>query len=200
MYYLNLKISALLGLSVFLLITQSVSASELLMIARSEEKAYCPAYYDSQFCSADRISDVCTKGVEVVVETATDLSEALVQSEKLPSLDADRIFTMINNYRADLGLSPYVKEEKLCSLARERGPELYDEIFVNGNIHGGLYDRDLPWWITENMKYGGSEESVFHWWLSSPIHRKAIEGDFTLSCGECFGNSCVQLFTSYTPK
>jgi len=211
MFHLKLKKNMLLVLSVFLLITQSVSASELLTISRSQEEAYCPVYYDRQFCSTGRREDSCVKGVEMVVETpkiphspvppiVSSIKNDVNSSTKPPSLDADRIFGMINQHRANLGLSAFEKEEKLCALAQERGHELYDEIFVNNNIHGGLYDRNLPWWITENMKYGGSEESVFNWWLSSPIHRKAIESEFTYSCGECYGNSCAQLFTSYSPK
>lgn len=190
---MNLRKSMLLGLSAFLLITQSVSASELLTISRSQEQAYCPAYFDVHYCSTDGSIDACAKGVEIMVSTPTS-------QEKPSSLDANLIFNMINQHRANLGLTAFEKEEKLCAMAQERGPELYDEIFTNGNIHGGFYKRNFPWWITENMKHGASEELVFNWWLSSPIHRKAIESDFIYSCGECYGNSCAQLFTSYTPK
>jgi len=217
---MNLRKSMLLGLSAFLLITQSVSASELLTISRSQEQAYCPAYFDVHYCSTDGSIDACAKGVEMVVSTPTPQPtqtptptnptspqspvptspEKPASPEKPSSLDANLIFNMINQHRANLGLAAFEKEEKLCAMAQERGPELYDEIFTNGNIHGGFYKRNFPWWITENMKYGESEESVFNWWLSSPIHRKAIESDFIYSCGECYGNSCVQLFTSYTPK
>lgn len=209
MIHLNLMKGLLLGFIVFFWMTQSVSASELLIIPRSQEQEYCPVYFDTQFCSIDGENDQCAKGIEMIVKTPTpkmsinsvkDTSDEIIPSDKPPSLNSDLIFEMINNHRVRLGLQPFEKEERLCALARERGPELYDEIFVTGNIHGGFNERNLPWWITENMKYGASEEAVFNWWLGSSIHRKAIEGDFVYSCGECYGNSCAQLFTSYTPK
>lgn len=116
------------------------------------------------------------------------------------SLDSDLIFTLINQHRAELGMTPFQKDETLCSLAATRSIELHDELFVNGNLHSGLYNRNLPYWITENAKWGSNEKGTVQWWLHSPIHRKAIEGDYTYSCGACNGSMCSQLFTSYTPR
>jgi len=210
----------LLGMSL-LCITQPVFGAELVTIPRSQQESYCPAYYDKQYCTISEKNTVCVRGVSIRVSTPTptptftpiptqtptptESSEQTQeapqdQSEKPPSLNPDTIFEMINNHRASLNLPPFQKDDRLCALAKERGPELYDEIFVTHNIHGGFYSRNLPYWITENMKYGDSETSVFNWWLGSSIHRKAIEGNFTYSCGECYGNSCAQLFTSYQQK
>ncbi len=206
-----------------LCITQKAFGSELVTIPRTQQERYCPVYYDKKFCSFTQNNAECVKGVSVRVPTPTPTptstptpsathtpapvqqvsSEEPAETEqpgKPSSLSADAIFEMINNHRTSLSLSPFQKDDRLCTLARERGPELYDEIFVTHNIHGGFYARNLPYWITENMKYGDSETDVFKWWLSSGIHRRAIEGNFTYSCGECYGNSCVQLFTSYQPK
>lgn len=214
-----------------LCITPYVGAAERVAIPRSEEKEYCPTYYDTAFCSKSQ-GGLCVKGVSILLPTPTPSptstptptskpsptkelasveqteephptkspQDVTPAPEKPASLDAEKIFEMINAHRAGLGLPAFQKEDKLCALAQERGPELYDEIFVNSNIHGGFYARNIPYWITENMKYGDSEDSVFSWWLSSSIHRKAIESDFIYSCGTCYGKSCVQLFTSYQPK
>lgn len=119
---------------------------------------------------------------------------------KPSSLNSELLFIMINNHRISIGKPPFEKDERLCSLARERGPELYDEIFVNYNVHAGLNNRNLPYWITENMAHYDTEEKVFNWWMNSSLHKSAIEGDFKYSCGECYGNSCAQLFTSWVPK
>lgn len=204
-----------------LCITQEAFGSELVTIPRTQQERYCPVYYDKQFCSVSRNNAECVKGVSVRVPTPTPsptftptpthipsptpisteaTSEAVVSLDKPASLNSESIFEMINSHRASIDLPPFQKDERLCALAQERGPELYDEIFVTRNIHGGFYERNLPYWITENMKHGDSESTVFNWWMSSSIHRKAIEGSFTYSCGECYGNSCVQLFTSYQPK
>ena len=176
--------------------TRNVYA-EIEGIPRTEENLKCAAVEtDKQIIAkaAAFISPIVPSTVQNVTPTSTTIQE------KPASLSSDLLFEMINTYRASIGLPAYQKDDQLCSLAKERGPELYDEIFTNGNIHGGLYNRNLPYWITENMKYGPDENDVFNWWMNSSIHRAAIEGNFTYSCGECYGNSCAQLFTSYQPK
>lgn len=115
------------------------------------------------------------------------------------NLDTGLIFDLINAHRASIGKAPFQKEEALCSLASARSTELSLE-FSNGTLHSGLYNRKLPYWITENAKWGSNESGTVKWWLNSPIHRRAIEGDYTYSCGACQGSKCAQLFTSFTPK
>lgn len=115
--------------------------------------------------------------------------------------NSDAIFEMINAHRAKIGKAAFIKDSGLCSLAATRSLELHGELFEGkGYLHSGLYNRNLPYWITENAKYGSNETGTVQWWLNSPIHRRAIEGDYTYSCGACNGTQCSQLFTSYTPK
>lgn len=117
------------------------------------------------------------------------------------SLNPDTYFNMINNHRASKGLPVYEKHPQLCELAVSRAPELNDEIFVNKNVHAGLYKKNLPYWITENMIGYPTEEIGFSWWMNSSIHRKAIEStDYKYACGSCSGVACAMLFTSFTPK
>gem|GEM_PF-1945355 len=116
------------------------------------------------------------------------------------SLNADLLFVLINLHRKKLNLPAFQKDEQLCSLAASRRPELSNEIYVSGAMHKGLYDRNIPYWITENMASYPTEEIIFNWWLNSPVHRNAIEGNYKYSCGACYGTSCSQLFTNYTPK
>jgi len=117
------------------------------------------------------------------------------------NLDSDLIFQLINQHRAEIGKPAFVKDEALCSLATTRSNELHGELFEGkGYLHSGLYNRNLPYWITENAKWGSNEAGTVQWWLHSPIHRSAIEGDYAYSCGACQGSMCSQLFTSYTPK
>ncbi len=114
-------------------------------------------------------------------------------------VDSNIIFDLINAHRLSIGKPSFQKDEALCSLAQTRSMELSSE-FANGTLHSGLYNRGLPYWITEDAKWGSNEAGTVRWWLNSPIHRKAIEGDYTHSCGACNGSQCSQLFTSYTPK
>ena len=131
------------------------------------------------------------------IQTQTVLYNVPAESA---NLNSDIILDMINAHRTKIGLTPFQKDEALCKLAATRSQELHEELFVNGNLHSGLYNRNLPYWITENAKWGSNEAGTVQWWLHSPIHRRAIEGDYVYSCGACNGTQCSQLFTSYTPK
>ncbi len=118
-----------------------------------------------------------------------------------PNLDANLIFDLINAHRASIGKPVFQTDAALCQLAQVRSTELQGELFEGkGALHSGLYNRNLPYWVTENAKYGSNEAGTVRWWLNSPIHRSAIEGDHVYSCGACNGTKCSQLFTSYTPK
>ncbi len=115
-------------------------------------------------------------------------------------LNADVIFNLVNQLREQAGLPAFEKEPKLCELAQARGPELYGEIFVTRSMHSGLYNRNLPYWVVENIIYSNSEQQAVNWWLGSPIHRASIYKNYKYSCTACVGNSCSELFTNYEPK
>lgn len=114
-------------------------------------------------------------------------------------LNADKLFDMANAHRASKGLPPFQKDERSCRLAAERAPEVAAEV-ANGNMHAGMYGRNLPYWNTENIISMSSEEAAFTWWINDGIHREAIEGNYTYSCVACHGNNCAQEFTNYQPK
>ncbi len=128
------------------------------------------------------------------------LSLSTNQQSTSNSLSAEKILSLINNHRKNKNLEPFQKNDELCQIAQTRAPQLYDEIFITRNVHAGFYDLQLPYWTTENMAHYESEEKIIEWWLGSTIHRNALEGSHTYSCGACQGNSCVQLFTSFVPK
>lgn len=111
------------------------------------------------------------------------------------SINPDDMLAMINNHRQSIGKAAYQKNDQLCAMAKARGSAIDSEIW-SGNIHGGFRAMNPPWWITENQVGMGSLEANFNWWMNSGIHRQAIESDkFIYSCGECWGGSCIQLFS-----
>ncbi len=114
-------------------------------------------------------------------------------------LDADKLFSMSNDYRAARGLPALQKNDQVCSLAASRAPEIAGEV-ASGALHSGLAARALPYWNTENIISMGSEEAAFNWWINDPIHHQAIVGNFTYSCVSCVGNNCAQEFTNFQPK
>lgn len=111
----------------------------------------------------------------------------------------DLILQLINAIRTQAGLPAFEKNDALCAVAESRAPEIPVEV-GNGRFHSGLHAKNLPYWITENMKYGSDDGGTVQWWMNSPIHHAAIMGNSKYSCGKCVGNACIQLFTSFEPK
>ncbi len=115
------------------------------------------------------------------------------------SLNADLLFDMSNAHRAGLGLPAFIKDERLCELARSRAPEIHAEVY-GGYMHQGLTDRNISFWITENIVTMATEAQAFDWWSHHGIHKAALESGNTHSCVACHGIACAQEFTSWTPK
>jgi uncharacterized protein YkwD len=114
-------------------------------------------------------------------------------------LNADLLFSMVNSYRASKGLPAFQKDEKTCSLAGSRAPEVENEV-ASGTMHSGLHNRNLDYWNTENIISMRNETEAFNWWINDQIHKEAIESNNTYSCVACSGNSCAEEFTNYQPK
>ncbi len=137
-----------------------------------------------------------------IAPTATPTPKRAVAMVAAPTggdLDAEALFAMSNAHRANLGLAPFAKDERLCQLARERAPEVVPEV-NGGYMHKGLYDRNIGYWITENIVTMGSIEEAFGWWSNHGIHKAALEGAFTHSCVSCSGIACAQEFSNFQPK
>lgn len=115
-------------------------------------------------------------------------------------LNADVLFAMVNTHRESIGLPSFEKHPDACSIAQSRAPEIYNEMYVTYTLHSGLYNRDLPYWITENTIYMRTEKEAFNWWLNSTVHSGQIRSDYAYSCMACHGFACVQMFTNFTPK
>jgi uncharacterized protein YkwD len=142
--------------------------------------------------------------IEHVQETQITPSPTMtaLQNEYAPRdaiLNQDKIFDLVNQYRASRGLAPFEREDSVCELAQTRSSEIIAEV-QNGTLHSGLYNRPLPYWIFENAKYGSNEEGTVAWWLASSVHHRSIISDYKYSCVRCTGSYCTQLFTSFSPK
>jgi len=114
-------------------------------------------------------------------------------------LNADTLFSMVNNYRASNNLPVFQKNDQVCQVAQTRAPEVSNEV-ATGTMHAGLKAMNLPYWNTENIISMNSEAAAFNWWLNDPIHHAAIVGNFTYSCAACSGDSCAEEFTNFQPK
>lgn len=116
------------------------------------------------------------------------------------TLSADLIFSMVNNHRAKIGKTNLEKDSLVCSAAESRLEGIRKEIFVTGALHSGFLALNLPYQAVENMIWQNSESQAVSWWLNSPIHRSAIEGNYKYACGVCNGKVCNMVFTNYDPK
>lgn len=146
--------------------------------------------------------------VEELIPTISDIPPLPESSQSQPtqeptndgSLSADALFAMVNQVRSASGLTPFMQDERICSVAASRGPELYNEIMVTGTMHAGFYARNLPYWATENVIYQQTEQQALNWWMGSSVHRSAILGDYQYACGTCIGKACNMIFTNFAPK
>lgn len=144
----------------------------------------------------DDISKCAPKTIAKVPQAVISSSSSVPSG----SLSPDVLFDMINARRSEIGLPAYQKDDRVCQLAQERGPELAGEM-SSGNLHAGFYGRNWPYWGSENMISLGSEQAAFNWWMNSALHRRAIENpNYTHSCGVCYGRNCAQIFTAFQPK
>ncbi len=116
------------------------------------------------------------------------------------TLSADLLFSLTNTHRAEIGLPAFEHDVQVCSVADSRKYEMVDEIFSTHNLHAGFYAKNLPYWATENLIWQHTEKEALNWWLNSPIHRSAIEGNYKYACGVCNGEVCNMVFTNYEPK
>lgn len=117
-------------------------------------------------------------------------------------LNADILFDMSNNYRAGLGLAPFQKDERVCSFAAARAPQIAAEI-SGGYMHAGQYSHNFPYRFAENIVTMRTEAEAFNWWINhapNNIHKQQIESNNTHSCVACSGNACTQEFTSFQAK
>ena len=134
-----------------------------------------------------------------ILEPTATPTATTAPTPPLASLDANKIFDLVNSYRTSQGLPAFEKNDEVCQLAQVRSGELIQEA-INGTIHSGLYNRNLPYWIWENAKYGSDEAGTVAWWIASPLHRRSILGDYKYSCVATSGNYVSELFTSFVQK
>jgi len=102
---------------------------------------------------------------------------------------------MSNSYRVGKGLASFQKDERVCSLAAARAPEIGAEI-SEGHMHSGKNSHNAGFSFTENIITMNSEAAAFNWWINDTIHRVQIEANNKYSCVACSGNACVQEFSN----
>lgn len=134
-------------------------------------------------------------------QTATQQATTIPESpEYKKELDASILFGLVNEYRIQNNLAPFQEDARICSIAQDRAPQLYNEILGNSWMHKGFQELTLSYWATENIIYEFTEQKALNWWKNSPIHNSALLGNYQYSCIKCQGNTCAEIFTNFQEK
>jgi uncharacterized protein YkwD len=133
-------------------------------------------------------------------ETPTPATANLPSYATNGSLNADVLFSMANQKRAEAGLSAFEKHPDVCAVAESRKPEIENEVYGSSSIHAGFRARSLPFRATENMISQQTEDQAMSWWMNSSIHRAAILGNAKYACVACQNKTCAMIFSSLDPK
>lgn len=115
-------------------------------------------------------------------------------------LSAEVLFNLVNQYRVNIGLSAFQKDERVCAISASRAPEIDREIYGTDSMHAGFFARNLPYFATETIISTRTEQGALIWWLNSPVHRSIILGNYTYACLACAGRSCNMTLTNFEPK
>lgn len=111
-----------------------------------------------------------------------------ITASKDNSLNAEKLFSLVNKWRVKTGFQSYEKHEALCRIASKRN---YDN-------HKGLLEQysKYPSVISENMTMAPTEQNALYDWLHSKTHKKALEASYKYSCIATQGNFAVQIFSN----
>lgn len=123
-----------------------------------------------------------------------------ITTTQTATLSAELLFNLVNEHRTKLNLPAFEHDGGVCAVAEARKNEIVNEIFVTHALHSGFYAKNLPYWATENLIWQHSEAEALNWWLHSPVHRAAVEGNYKYACGVCNGEVCNMVFTNYEQK
>lgn len=112
------------------------------------------------------------------------------------NLSAEKLTELVNEWRVSQGFQPYVQDERLCEVARDRADDGDDD-------HQGFRDKyySYPYVLSENMLLNGtSEKNALNAWLNSPAHRKVLNAHYKYACIATFGDTAIQIFSNFTKE
>lgn len=138
-----------------------------------------------------------------------------VSSEKVQTIPAitpsptpqpfseDKLWSLIQEWRKSQGLSPYIKDQRLCDIAEDRADDM--ALIDAQDNHKGFREKynSYPYVISENTNYNPSERAMLRDWLKSQGHRETLEKPYIYSCIACEqhdnkgGSFCSQIFSNF---
>lgn len=111
------------------------------------------------------------------------------------TLDQDKLWEAVQDWRVKNNLKPYIKDEYLCILARMRLPEIEKDWSHNGAFKRTPSNYKV---LGENLARGFfDEKETLNAWLASASHAANLRFNFTHSCIQTDKTYAVQMFASY---
>jgi len=113
-------------------------------------------------------------------------------------VQGEKVFTLVQEWRARRNLPVMVVDNKLCRYSAIRAEEIKTDWSHTGfkkRVSPRLYREGNYRRLGENLaKDFSTEQGVVNGWLNSRTHRQNIEYPYTRTCVVCSSNYCVQLF------
>lgn len=106
------------------------------------------------------------------------------------TLSAEKLTTLVNEWRVKSGFQPYERSEGLCKIAYDRAMDDFD-------YHDGFMKK---YWtykssLQENIVESITNKDALQWWLNSPKHHETLEKPYKYSC-IATGKMAVQIFSN----
>ena len=118
---------------------------------------------------------------------------------KPPAISADAVFESVNQWRVENKLTPFYKDEQLCSIA-QRGLNQVKAEWTQASI-GKITCPFCLGGFSINTAISYSEPDIINSWLGSAETARNLSGSYNYSCAATDGVYVVQVFANYTsPK
>lgn len=117
---------------------------------------------------------------------------SVISTEQSKPLDAEKLTTLVNEWRVKSGFQPYIKNDSLCTIVNQRINDGMDR-------HTGFLQKysEYPSVLSENMNFTYKTElDALNGWLNSPSHRNALEHPYVYSCIATKGSLAIQIFSN----
>lgn len=129
------------------------------------------------------------------------LSQITSEPVATPLISQEKLWSLVQQWRAGSNRTQYKESAYTCSLADVRVKQIQTNYSHEGLAELVQTPKFKPTpgnSAQENIAAGNSSEIYeINAWLNSPDHRETLEKPYPYSCLRCENNFCVQVFATY---